>query len=77
MYCELSDLLNTNRGPSELCTSYETRFLAQMSKFNAHSSKIVLPEYIFAFLLLSNVGIDASQRIAILFPAVSPSTHLR
>lgn len=66
MYHNLFDLLHRKRRPPEMFRSNQTRFLAQMSKFNSHFSKITLPEYILGWLLLYNVSATPSQSISIL-----------
>lgn len=57
------------RGADESFLNFESRFAAQVSKFNSHSSDAKLPEALTSFMLLANSNIDNNQRISILAAA--------
>jgi len=65
--------LKTKRGSSESFIDFESRFEAQISKFNSHSSLARLPDALVAFMLLANSNVDSSQRISVL-AASSPNS---
>lgn len=71
VYTELQKLLSIQRGDTESFKTFETRFEAQLSKFNALGSSVSLPESMSALVLLANSKVDSSQRISIL-AAASP-----
>lgn len=64
-------LLSTKRGQNESFKNFESRFEAQVSKFNSHSHASKLPEALTAFMLLGNSAVDSSQRVSVL-AAASP-----
>eukprot|EP00171_Calliarthron_tuberculosum_P001315 IDg1315t1 len=72
VYYDFLSLLNLKRGSNESFKGYESRFEAQVSKFNAHSQKFTVPEALTAFMLLANSGVDSGQRISVL-AAAAPS----
>lgn len=57
------------RSSSESFKNYELRFAAQMAKYNSHGQSVKLPESIHALLLVSNDGVDESQRVSVLSAA--------
>lgn len=65
-------LLNTKRRSVESFKDFESRFDAQVSRFNASSDSAKLPTALTAFMLLANSSLDASQRVSVL-AASSPS----
>lgn len=62
-------LLNTRRGNSENMKKFESRFSAQVAKFNSISNTTKLPDCLTALMLLSNASIDDAQRVSILAAA--------
>ena len=66
VYHEFIDVLNTKRGANKSFISFESRFEAEVSKFNSHSSLARLPDALVAFMLLVNANVDSSQRISVL-----------
>lgn len=60
LYREFNELLVIRRGQSENIKSFESRFEAQLSRFNAHGAGKI-PEPLVALLLLSNANIEDSQ----------------
>lgn len=48
-YNDFMSLLNTKRGHAQSFKRYESRFEAKASKFGAHSSQCILPEFLTAF----------------------------
>lgn len=74
---DISDLLNLKRSPSETFCAYELCFAAQLSKFNANGSTIKLPESMTAFMMLANVNVDVTQRVAILASAAPSGTSVQ
>ena len=71
VYSDFISLLCTKRGEKESFKNFESRFEANVSKFNSHSEICELPESLTAFLLLANANVDNSQKIAVL-AAASP-----
>jgi len=66
VYQDFNDLLATKRGQNESFKNFESRFEAQVSKFNSHADSSKLPDAITAFMLLANSSVDSSQRISVL-----------
>lgn len=60
------------RGQNESYGHYESRFDAQLSKFNSLGSSVVLSDAMAAVFLLANGNVDSAQRISIL-AAAAPS----
>ena len=73
VYRDYMALLNLKRGSNEMFKNFESRFEAQVSKFNAHSTVTKIPEALTALLLLANSNVDDSQRISVL-AAASPGS---
>ena len=73
VYQDFMNLLNLKRGTTESFRNFESRFEAQISKFNAHSDSSKLPASLTAFMLLANSNVDSSQRISVL-AAAAPSS---
>lgn len=71
-YRAFNALWNTRRGNNESMKNFESRFSAQVAKFNSISTTTKLPECITALMLLSNSAIDDSQRVSVL-AAAAPS----
>ena len=76
VYTELQKLLSIQRGGNELFKNFESRFEAQLSKFNALGSSVSLPESMSALVLLANSRVDSSQRISILAAAAPKESKL-
>lgn len=70
---DFMNLLNLKRGPTESFRNNESRFEAQVSKFNAHSTSSHAPDSLTAFMLLANSNVDSSQRISVLAAAAQPA----
>lgn len=66
IYGDFLTLLNTKRGENESYRNFESRFEAQVNKFNSRSTSTKLPESLLAFMLLANANIDGNQRIRVL-----------
>ena len=66
LYQNFMTLLTTRRGDAESFRNFESRFNANVTKFNAASEATKLPEAITAFMLLSNSNIDNTQRVSVL-----------
>ena len=73
VYRDFNDLVQTRRGQTESYKNFESRFSAQLSKFDSNGSSIRFPEALTALMLLSNSGVDDSQRISII-SSVSTAT---
>ena len=73
VYRDYMALLNLKRGSNEMFKNFESRFEAQVSKFNAHSTVTKIPEALTALLLLANSNVYDSQRISVL-AAASPGS---
>ena len=71
VYHDFMELLSTKRGDKEGYPNFESRFQAQLAKFNSHFDDLVLSDALMAFLLLGNANIEQSQKISIL-AACSP-----
>ena len=69
-------LLSTRRNPNENLKNFELRFAASVTKFNSLSDTTKLPQCITALMLLSNSGIDHSQRISVLAAAAPTGNNL-
>ena len=73
VYKDFTDLIRIVRGQSESYKNFESRYAAQMSKFNANGNSIQFPEALSALMLLSNAGVDDAQRISILSSVATSS----
>ncbi len=71
-YKSFNQLWNTKRTDTESMKSFEQRFAACVSKFNAISETTRLPECLTALMLLSNAVVEDSQRVSVL-AAASPN----
>ena len=69
-------LWNTRRSNTESMKNFESRFSAQVAKFNSISDTTKLPECITALMLLSNSAIDDTQRISVMAAAAPSDQHL-
>lgn len=67
VFDDFSALLNTTREGNEFFKNFETRFVAQMSRYIAHGLSVALPPNIVTLLLLANTNVGGSQRVTILF----------
>ena len=67
-----NQLWNTRCGSAESMKNFESRFSAQVAKFNSIATTTKLPEYTTALMLLSNSSIDDNQRVSVL-AATAPS----
>ena len=74
LFNDFSSLLETKRGKNESYKNFESRFSAQMSRYNAHGKSIELPESIVALLLLNKADVGDSQRVPILSAASSKAS---
>ena len=75
-YDGFNSLLTTRRGQSESLKNFELRFSAAIAKFNSLSDTTKLPQYITALMLLSNAGIEHSQRVSVLAAAAPSNVDL-
>lgn len=66
VYQNILSLLTTKRGEHETVWNLESRFNAQVTKFNAMCSSVKLSEAIISFMLLANASIDSTKRVSIL-----------
>lgn len=66
VYQNFMSLLNTPRGSTETFKNFESRFDAQISKLNASSGSVQLPEALTALMLLANSSIENGQRVSVL-----------
>eukprot|EP00171_Calliarthron_tuberculosum_P017605 IDg17605t1 len=73
VYQDFTKLLATKRHSTESFKYFESRFEAQVSKFNAHSESNHLPDSLTAFMLLANPSVDNGERISVL-AAAAPSS---
>ena len=73
VYQDFMRLMNLKRGPTETFLNFESRFEAQISKFNAHSETSKIPASLTALMLLANSKVDSGQRISVL-AAAAPSS---
>ena len=71
-YRAFNQLWSTRRSNNETMKNFESRFSAQVAKFNSISATTRLPECITALMLLSNSAIDDSQRVSVM-AAAAPS----
>ena len=70
---EFGVLLTTSRGENEKLKSFESRFEAQVCRFNESSGSTILPDALLALLLLNNSNVDNNQCVSLL-AAVAPNT---
>lgn len=68
--------MSIHRGETEPLKNFESRFEAQLSKFNPLGSSVSLPKSISALVLLANLKVDSSQRISILAAAAPKESNL-
>lgn len=76
VYHDFLGLLSCKRGHSKDFRNFESRFAAQISKFNAHASSCVLPEAMTALMFLANSAIDNNQLISVLAAAAPNESNL-
>ncbi len=69
VYQDFLEVINAKRGSNESFKNFESRFEAQVAKFNSHSESSKLPEALVAFMLLANSNVDSGQRISVLAAA--------
>ena len=62
-------VMSTKRGLNESFKNFESRFEAQVSKYNSLSTESQLPNALVTFMLLSNANVDSSQRVSVLAAA--------
>lgn len=72
LYTELLGEITTNRYDNESFRDFESRFGAQLSRFNALASHTAVVDSISAPMLFANASVVSSQRVSI-FGAASPS----
>ena len=72
VYRDYMDLLSLKRSSNEKFRTFESRFEAQVAKFNSNSTVCQIPEALTSFLLLANTNVDDSKRISVL-AAASPT----
>ena len=70
---EFANLLSTTRSENEKLKAFESRFEAQVCRFNESSGCSILPEALLALLLLNNSNMDNNQRVSLL-AAVAPKS---
>lgn len=56
--------------------NFESRFIAQVAKFNAIATTTKLPECITALMLMSNSSIDDAQRVSVMVAAALSAASL-
>lgn len=66
LFDDFSSLLETKRDQNESFKIFESRFSAQMSRYNGHGTSIVLPGGNVTLLLLANAKVGDLQRVPIL-----------
>lgn len=69
---DLNELRSTHRGQTESFRNYESRFVAQVAKFNANGGSIKFPESLTELMLLANFDAENAQPISVL-AAETPS----
>ena len=74
VFKDFTELVITRRGQNEAFKNFESRYAAQLSKFNANGSSVCFPEALAALMLLSNAGVDDSQRISIISSVATSSS---
>ena len=72
---EFSKLLSTSRGEREKMKSFESRFEAQVCRFNESSGSSILPDALLALLLLNNANVENNQRVSVLAAVAPKSTE--
>lgn len=75
-YNAFLQLWNTGRNNSETMENFESRFAAQVAKFNSITKTTKLPECIAALMLLSSFAINDSQRVSVMAGAASSDENL-
>ena len=70
---QFHELLTTKRRQNETLAAFESRFEAQVCRFNEAAGPAILPKALLALLLRSNADIENSQRVALL-TSVAPSS---
>lgn len=75
-YRAFNQLWNTRRGTNETMKNFESRFSAQVAKFNSKSTTTKLPECITALMLLSNSAINDAQRVSVMAAAAPSDENL-
>lgn len=75
-YSALLQLRNTGRNNSETMENFESRFSAQVAKFNSITKTTKFPECIAALMLLSSFAINDSQRVSVMAAAASSDENL-
>lgn len=76
---DVNDLLSTRRNTNESFRNFESRFTAQLAKFNSYGSSTKLPKSQSPLMLSSNAAVESSQRISVLAaasPDPSKFTHV-
>lgn len=63
IFRDLKEILSTRRGSNESLRGVESRFAAQMSKFNSLDTRTKLPESLTALMLLANASVENTQRV--------------
>lgn len=66
VYQSYLGVLSMKRGSNETFRNFESRFMAQVSKFNSTTTSCKIPETLMAFTLLANSSVDNNQRISVL-----------
>ena len=74
-FAKFMQVLSSKCGDNESFVSFESRFDAQVCKYNATANDDTLPESLISFLLLANANIDDNQRTSIL-AAVAPKNSV-
>lgn len=75
-YRAFNQLWNTRRSNNETVKNFESRFSAQVARFNSISTTTKLPECITALMFLSNSAIDDSQRVSVMAAAAPSDENL-
>ncbi len=66
VYKDLETLLNTKRAANESFKNFESRFSAQLSKFNSHGDTARISESMAAMIFMNNASVDDAQRVSVL-----------
>lgn len=75
VFIDFNSVLSTRRHQHENIRSFETRFEAQLSRFNAHGAGKI-PDAFVALMLFMNSAVEDIKRVSILAADVNNFTHL-
>lgn len=69
VYQNFTSFLSMKRASNETFKNFESRFVAQVSKFNMNSSSSEVPEALTAFILFATSAVENGQSISVLAAA--------